>query len=1261
MGEVFQASDRSSGALVAVKVLNHPHPSGAQRLEREARTLASLDHSGIVRHVAHGVEAGGEPYLVMEWLDGEDLDALLARRRLTAPEAVTLGIRVAEALGTIHARGVVHRDVKPSNIFLVDGQIERAKIIDLGLSRPFDLTQMTQPGAILGTLGYMAPEQARSDQAVDARADVFSLGCVIFRCLTGAQVFEADQMLPLLAKILFDEAPRLLDRCPDAPPELDALVNRLLRHRPEDRPQDGRAVAAALAALGSGAASPAEPPSALTDAERRMLSVVLIARPPPETRQQASTEEIASPLLGVLRAVAEAHGGRAEQLADGTIAVLITGQGVATDLAAQAARCALALHAAAPARPMALATVRSAFSERTPVSDAVARLARRIAPSSGTERDGDAAPIGIDAVTAGLLGPRFIVDFGESGPTLRGERPQPTYTLLGKQTACVGRDRELSTIEALFSECTDEPLSRAVLVTAPAGMGKSRLAQEIVHRVEARGAPLAVWVGQGDVTRAGSAFGLLRSLLAGVFGIHDGEPLEARRQKIEARVALHVPGPQQRRVADFLGELAAAPFPDAESAMLRAARQDPQFMGEQMRRAWEDFLDAECAAHPVLLVLDDLHWGDVPTVRFVDSALRRFADRPWMVIALGRPEVEELFPRLWDGRRVQRISLEALPRKACERLARMALRESHGAETIERIVTQANGHAFYLEELIRAVAEGKGDALPETVLAMVEARLAALDPEARRVLRAASIFGDVFWAGGVEALCGGSLSSTEAPRVLASLVDRELLVVRHESRFPGEPELAFRHALLREVAYAMLTEEDAVLGHRLAARWLERRGESDPLVLAEHFERGADLADAGLWYLRAAEQASRGVDTDAMVASAKRGLACDVPDPARAALLALLCCAHGWRREWIVCAQRGEELQRLAAPGSGPALIAAAAILTGSHHEGRVEAFMAAMSAGSDITPPHNAVAELAWGLSNGSYFAGFVGARADFAEALYQRLRALVSPVESHEPVARGWLYLNEGVRGTWGAITPSASLAALRASEAAFAEIDYRTGAAIIKCKVGMSLWMLGAFAEAARELEAHEDADIGMTTAFRSLCLVFALADSGELAQAHARALAMITAGEGADLALDAARGRHALAYVLFRREDFAAAEREARAALPLLAAVPLEQMAARALLSRALLALGRPAEALAAAEAAMAQYAKLHAFGFRGVLARLACAEALAATGAAARARELLLATRAHLLAEAEAIDDPELRRSFLEDVRENARVLVLTSP
>src|SRR5262249_13679472 len=158
----------------------------------------------------------------------------------------------------------------------------------------------------------------------------------------------------------------------------------------------------------------------------------------------------------------------------------------------------------------------------------------------------------------------------------------------------------------------------------------------------------------------------------------------------------------------------------------------------------------QAAAYPVLLVLEDLHWGDFGTVRFIDAALRDRSRRPWMVLALARPEVYEVFPKLWAERQnVQAIRLKELSRKAGERLVRQVLGASIGPETIERLVKVAEGNAFYLEELIRAAAEGKDGALPDTVLAMVETRLSRLTLEARRVLRAASVFGEVCWESGV--------------------------------------------------------------------------------------------------------------------------------------------------------------------------------------------------------------------------------------------------------------------------------------------------------------------------------------------------------------------------------------------------------------------------------------------------------------------------------------------------------------------------------
>src|SRR5262249_24100282 len=240
-----------------------------------------------------------------------------------------------------------------------------------------------------------------------------------------------------------------------------------------------------------------------------------------------------------------------------------------------------------------------------------------------------------------------------------------------------------------------------------------------------------------------------------------------------------------------------SPADDDAGAALRAARQDAQLMSDQMRRAWLDFLRAETSAHPVLLLLDDLHWGDFGTVRFIDAALRERADQPWMVLALARPEVFEVFPRLWDRPNVQAIRLEALGRKASERLIRQVLGDRVGSDTVDRLARQADGNAFYLEELIRTAAEGKAAgkdaALPETVIAMVETRLARLPFEARRVLRAASVFGEVCWEHGAVALLDGVMAAPVVAEWVARLVEHEMLAVRPDSRFPGERELPFRH------------------------------------------------------------------------------------------------------------------------------------------------------------------------------------------------------------------------------------------------------------------------------------------------------------------------------------------------------------------------------------------------------------------------------------------------------------------------------------
>src|SRR5215472_208191 len=298
MGVVYRARGRVTGSSVALKLVHGQSQEPTERFTREGRLLAGLRHPGIVRYVAHGATTDGHLYLAMEWLEGEDLARRLGRSGLTIAESVRVVSHAAQALSEAHEQGIVHRDLKPSNLFLENGELDRVRILDFGVARlGEDAHRVTITGEMVGTPSYMAPEQARGGKVVDARADVFALGCVLFACLTGRRAFAGDNLVAVLAKILFEPTPRVSERRPDVPPALDDLVARMMAKERADRPADARAVLAELAVLGTlddtRHAVVSERPDALTQSERRFLCVVAAGPPPDlETIDQRRLDEV---------------------------------------------------------------------------------------------------------------------------------------------------------------------------------------------------------------------------------------------------------------------------------------------------------------------------------------------------------------------------------------------------------------------------------------------------------------------------------------------------------------------------------------------------------------------------------------------------------------------------------------------------------------------------------------------------------------------------------------------------------------------------------------------------------------------------------------------------------------------------------------------------------------------------------------------------------------------------------------------------------
>ena len=263
MAVVYRAQDRHLGRFVAIKVLSADlsNTVGAERFQREIALMAKLVHPGIVALFDSG-EAGGRLFYVMPLVAGETLRARLAReQRLTTPDAAALGADIAEALAYAHGMGIVHRDVKPENIFAVGG---RAVLTDFGIAhivgeRSADGGHLTTGGMVVGTASYMSPEQAAGERQIDGRSDLYALGCVLYELLTGAPAFTAPTLMAILAKHL-TEAPRPpSERGAALSPELDELVVRLLAKDPADRPAAAADVARMLRAA-SHARVPGPPP-----------------------------------------------------------------------------------------------------------------------------------------------------------------------------------------------------------------------------------------------------------------------------------------------------------------------------------------------------------------------------------------------------------------------------------------------------------------------------------------------------------------------------------------------------------------------------------------------------------------------------------------------------------------------------------------------------------------------------------------------------------------------------------------------------------------------------------------------------------------------------------------------------------------------------------------------------------------------------------------------------------------------------------------
>lgn len=430
MSTVYLAWDEKEQSEVAVKLLRKSAKAQTARFNREVELMAELSHPNIVRYVASGETPGQAPYLAVEWVEGQPLLERLSDPGLTTAEAIDAGRVLASALGFAHARGIVHRDVTPNNILFTTGG--ELKLIDFGIAHlGGEEAGLTRTGTVLGTFGYMSPEQARGLR-VDARSDIFSLGCILYLCLTGRNAFAGENLVAVQTKILYHWPSPLAVVAPDLPRELTDLVQQMLAKDPGARPSDGSEVAERLASIAAGVpaggerarlsgqqagdvpeTSPIEatvaPAGATVEAHRQGETCsLIIAEPAPSPEgAAANTEE----LRAALSPLADRFKAEFYVLSRGSVAVALRERSREA-CARRTAQCAIALRSELPRARILLSIGRESSGGQGVPERLIDSLARTQMANTVVALRGGASPEGaieLDADAAELLGDEFEI------------------------------------------------------------------------------------------------------------------------------------------------------------------------------------------------------------------------------------------------------------------------------------------------------------------------------------------------------------------------------------------------------------------------------------------------------------------------------------------------------------------------------------------------------------------------------------------------------------------------------------------------------------------------------------------------------------------------------------------------------------------------------------------------------------------------------------------------------------------------------------
>ncbi|MFK7989596.1 MAG: protein kinase [Sandaracinaceae bacterium] len=1239
-GTVYRAED-AEGRAVAIKVLA-PHVDSKETLQRfQLEGTIRIEHPHVVKVIDAG-EDGGVSYIAFELLIGVPLQTRLEDAPLPPADVISMGRQICLGLAAAHERDIVHRDLKPGNVFQCeDGVI---KILDFGIARPMSQAgpQLTMAGSVIGTPGYLSPEQAKGESDIQPAADLWALGVILYQALSGKNPFIRSTAVATILAVVLEEAPPLDESL--VPRPLANAVMRCLEKDPKWRWGSAADFAEALAEIDlSDSVAPtldSIPPS-MADDEQRVVAVLLAS-------------EVHD--LPMLSAAVDEWGGQLIPIVGGAIGVF-GGQTYEGDEGTRATRAALQARPAT--RWVAVSTGRATGTGGTIGGAAVRAVERAVeAKLSG---------VAIDASTARALeGDLEVQPTSEEGvfevpPNALLHRDTGTFPTVRAGLPLLGRRAELAQLDAALANAFDDGRATALTVVGPPGIGKSRLRAELEQRLAERG--IETLTGRGESHRRDNAFQLMSTVLRSEptlepFFLNPGIRTEHRRRALVQFLGAALDDDAwAQQTAEPISLLLGLPDDAlAETRSLRAA--DPQRLTDRVRVALSDVLGALIEKRPLALVIDDAQWADEPSLRFLDELLGRESDRPLLLFLATRPEMEERHPWLFAERDVLRVRPRGLGSTdvgtLCDSIAGREVPRTIAKEVAQR----TEGNPFFVEQIVRELVENDlldGELselpIPVDVQGAVQSRLDHLPTDEKQLCKRAAVFAGAFTESALAAV------SVEAPTThLGSLSRRGLISTQR--RRASAPDVAywFRNELVAEVAYGMNGDDARRELHRMAALFLAELPYTDPEELGTHYERAEMSLEAAAAFAEAAIKAARRGDSRSVLRCADRALSLGLTGPrafdltlARADALSFLGERDAQREVLEEALQRAQsDTEQARALSEKVGYLAQVQ----SHDEGLPLADRAVEAARTTDAPD-----VLATALVRRGWLLLYAGRIAEASESIQE---AAAIPALSKETLAlvAAWRAQLFSAMGDLGK-----RKAAYEQAVARYRDLGDLRRAATAECNLADTLNRVGAYADAERALTDAVSAcrRVGnrVVEGYALVNLGYAQAGSGQLAEARS------SFDEAEALAGSLGRPRLAVAVRLYRaRTMFEDAPAEGRTVALSVAeeasTLGLRALAAsaHAIASRHALRAEDASGALEAAEAAMRLRDEIGTLEEDEAEIFLALSEALAANGRDADAREIAARGASRLEFLAGRIEDPSWRARFLVEVPVNRRLIEL---